>query len=132
MARCRVGKAADERRTEPTIPPPHIRSDRPGLHALICAAADRHPQRRGRAVPSFILTSPRAMGDARMTTPLPTANPEDVGLSASALTRLARALEDRVARGHIPGAVALVTRHGKVAFHQAFGVREPAGDQLCQ
>jgi CubicO group peptidase (beta-lactamase class C family) len=63
-----------------------------------------------------------------MTTPLPTANPEDVGLSASALTRLARALEDRVARGHIPGAVALVTRHGKVAFHQAFGVRDPAGD----
>ena len=27
--------------------------------------------------------------------------------------------------GHIPGAVALVARHGKVAFHQAFGVRDP-------
>jgi CubicO group peptidase (beta-lactamase class C family) len=61
-----------------------------------------------------------------MTTPLPAAKPEDVGLSAPALTRLARALEERVARGHIPGAVALVARHGKVAFHQAFGARDPA------
>jgi CubicO group peptidase (beta-lactamase class C family) len=61
-----------------------------------------------------------------MTTPLPTANPEDVGLSTPALERLARALDDRVARGHIPGAVALITRHGKVAFHRAFGARDPA------
>ena len=59
-----------------------------------------------------------------MTTPLPAAKPEDVGLSAPALARLAGALEDRVARGHIPGAVALVARHGKVAFHQAFGARD--------
>ena len=61
-----------------------------------------------------------------MTTLLPAAKPEDVGLSTAAFQRLARALEDRVARGHIPGAVALVTRHGKVAFHQAFGARDPA------
>jgi CubicO group peptidase (beta-lactamase class C family) len=61
-----------------------------------------------------------------MTTPLPAAKPEDVGLSTPALTRLARALEDRVARGHVPGAVALIARHGKVAFHQAFGARDPA------
>ena len=62
------------------------------------------------------------------TAPLPTANPEDVGLSAQALTRLSHTLQDRVARGHIPGAVALVTRHGKVAFHQAFGRLDPARD----
>jgi CubicO group peptidase (beta-lactamase class C family) len=61
-----------------------------------------------------------------MTTPLPTAKPEDVGLSTPALTRLADALQERVARGHIPGAVALIARHGKVAFHQAFGARDPA------
>ena len=53
-----------------------------------------------------------------MTVPLPTATPEDVGLSAPALARLARALEERVAAGHIPGAVALVARHGKVAMHR--------------
>ena len=61
-----------------------------------------------------------------MSAPLPTAVPEDVGLSGEALTRLALALQERIARGHVPGAVALVARHGKVAFHQAFGARDPA------
>jgi CubicO group peptidase (beta-lactamase class C family) len=61
-----------------------------------------------------------------MTTLLPTAKPEDVGLSSMALARLARVFEERVASGHIPGAVVLIARHGKVAFHQAFGARDPA------
>jgi CubicO group peptidase (beta-lactamase class C family) len=61
-----------------------------------------------------------------MTTPLPTAKPEDVGLSTPALARLSLALKERVEHGHIPGAVAIVARHGKVAFHQAFGLRDAA------
>ena len=61
-----------------------------------------------------------------MSPALSTAQPENVGLSPDALRRLAAALQSRVDRGHIPGAVALVARHGKVAFHQAFGVRDPA------
>jgi CubicO group peptidase (beta-lactamase class C family) len=65
--------------------------------------------------------------DTRMTPPLPTAQPEDVGLSSAALARLARVMQERVASGHIPGAVVLIARHGKVAFHQAFGVRDPGG-----
>ena len=63
-----------------------------------------------------------------MSATLPTAQPEDVGLSALALARLARVLQERVSAGHIPGAVALVARHGKVAFHQAFGRLDPAAD----
>ena len=59
-------------------------------------------------------------------TPLPVAQPDDVGLSAVALERLSAALKDRVAAGHVPGAVALVARHGKVAYHEAFGVQDPA------
>ncbi len=58
---------------------------------------------------------------------LPTANPEDVGLSAVALDRLSAALKDRVATGHVPGAVALVARHGKIAYHEAFGLQDPVG-----
>ncbi len=58
-------------------------------------------------------------------TQLPTANPEDVGLSAVALDRLSAALKDRVASGHVPGAVALVARHGKIAYHEAFGLQDP-------
>ena len=63
-----------------------------------------------------------------MTTPLPVASPEDVGLSAAALDRLSAALQARIASGHIPGAVALVARHGKVAYFEAFGRRDPATD----
>lgn len=61
-----------------------------------------------------------------MTTPLPAAKPEDVGLSAAALERLSMALRDRVASGHVPGAVALVARHGKIAYHESFGTLDPA------
>ena len=64
-----------------------------------------------------------------MTEPLPTAKPEDVGLSQAALDRLSRALTDRIAAGNIPGAVALIARHGKVAYHQSFGRLDPASDQ---
>jgi len=64
-----------------------------------------------------------------MITPLPTARPEDVGLSAAALERLSAALRNRVAAGHIPGAVALVARHGKVAYLEGFGRRDPASEE---
>ena len=64
-----------------------------------------------------------------MTSPLPTAKPEEVGLSQAALDRLSAALNDRIASGHIPGAVALIARHGKVAYHQAFGRQDPASDK---
>ena len=60
-------------------------------------------------------------------TALPAASPEDVGLSASALDRLSAALKSRVASGHVPGAVALVARHGKIAYHEAFGAVAPGG-----
>jgi CubicO group peptidase (beta-lactamase class C family) len=58
-------------------------------------------------------------------TPLPVCKPEDVGLSSAALGRLATALQDRVASGHLPGAVALVARHGKVGWFEAFGAQNP-------
>ncbi len=60
-----------------------------------------------------------------MTTPLPTAKPEEVGLSSAALERLSSAIKDRVASGHVPGAVALVARHGKVAYFESFGAANP-------
>jgi CubicO group peptidase (beta-lactamase class C family) len=60
-------------------------------------------------------------------TALPAASPEDVGLSAAALDRLSAALKDRVAAGHVPGAVALIARHGKIAYHEAFGALAPGG-----
>jgi CubicO group peptidase (beta-lactamase class C family) len=61
-----------------------------------------------------------------MSTPLPVCKPEDVGLSSAALGRLAAAIQDRVTSGHLPGAVALVSRHGKVGWFEAFGKQVPA------
>lgn len=60
-----------------------------------------------------------------MTTSVPTARPEEVGLSSAALDRLSSAIKDRVASGHVPGAVALVARHGKVAYFESFGSANP-------
>ncbi len=64
-----------------------------------------------------------------MIEPLPTAKPEDVGLSQTGLDRLSAALEGRAASGHVPGGVALIARHGKVAYHRSFGRLNPASDQ---
>lgn len=64
-----------------------------------------------------------------MIEPLPTAKPEEVGLSQAALDRLSAALSERIAAGNIPGAVALVARHGKVAYHQSLGRLDPASDK---
>jgi CubicO group peptidase (beta-lactamase class C family) len=64
-----------------------------------------------------------------MTASLPTAKPEEVGLNPAALNRLSAVLNARIASGHIPGAVALVARHGKIAYHQSVGRLDPASDQ---
>ncbi|MSP02348.1 MAG: class A beta-lactamase-related serine hydrolase [Acetobacteraceae bacterium] len=60
-----------------------------------------------------------------MSAALPVCKPEDVGLSSAALGRLSAALRERIASGHLPGAVALVARHGKIAYFEALGVQDP-------
>jgi CubicO group peptidase (beta-lactamase class C family) len=55
---------------------------------------------------------------------LPRATPEAVGLSSERLTRLTAALQSYVDSGKLAGAVALVARHGKVAYLQSVGWRD--------
>lgn len=57
---------------------------------------------------------------------LPTAAPAQVGLSAERLDRLSKVLEAEVARGRVPGAVALISRNSRVAYFETFGQRRPA------
>lgn len=52
---------------------------------------------------------------------LPRARPEDVGLSAAALERIAPALQSWVDSGEFPGLLAVVARHGKVAYVASVG-----------
>ena len=57
---------------------------------------------------------------------LPTAKPEEVGLSSERLERVSRALRGEIEAGKIPGAVALVARKGRVVYFESFGVRDKA------
>ena len=52
---------------------------------------------------------------------LPTALPEEVGMSSSRLDRLTGALQKYVHTDRIPGAVAMVLRDGRVVYHEAVG-----------
>ncbi|MGD0184189.1 MAG: serine hydrolase domain-containing protein [Roseiarcus sp.] len=61
---------------------------------------------------------------------LPTARPEEVGLSRAALERLGEAMEREIAAGRAPGAAMLVARHGKVAFSHALGKLRPHGPPM--
>jgi CubicO group peptidase (beta-lactamase class C family) len=53
------------------------------------------------------------------------ATPESVGLNPERLGRISQTLRDDVANGTLPGAVLLIARDGKVAYHEAFGSIDP-------
>ena len=57
--------------------------------------------------------------------PLPTAKPEQVGMSSERLARLGPALKTQIANDRFPGAVMLVARKGKVVYFEAVGQRDP-------
>ncbi len=57
---------------------------------------------------------------------LPTAPPENIGLSPPALARIAPALQAYVDSGKLAGMVAVIARHGKVGYAQAIGYMDVA------
>ena len=59
-------------------------------------------------------------------TPLPTRLPADVGLCPDRTQRLMDALKREVDSGRLPGAVALIARHGQIGLLEAVGVQDPA------
>src|SRR4051812_37935657 len=71
---------------------------------------------------SVLLVAPGVAGAGE----LPRSEPEAVGLSAGKLAELKPALQKLVDDGKIAGGVALVARHGKVAYMQAVGYRDLA------
>jgi len=58
--------------------------------------------------------------------PLPSAKPEQVGLSSERLDRIGPTLKAEIQKGKFPGAVVLVARKGRVAYFEAFGQRDKA------
>jgi CubicO group peptidase (beta-lactamase class C family) len=64
---------------------------------------------------------------------LPTAKPEEVGLSSDRLQRVSRALRGEIEAGKIPGAVALVARRGRIVYFESLGLRDKAsGDPMSR
>ena len=59
-------------------------------------------------------------------TGLPSAKPEQVGLSSERLDRIAQTLRADVEKGRIPGAVVVVARKGRVAYVATVGFRDKA------
>lgn len=58
--------------------------------------------------------------------PFPAVKPESVGLSSARLERLAQVVRRDVDQGRMPGAVVAIARHGKLAYHEAFGFLDKA------
>jgi CubicO group peptidase (beta-lactamase class C family) len=63
---------------------------------------------------------------------LPTAKPENVGMSSERLARLQEGMSSLVQQGRLAGAVTLVARHGKVVEFDAAGKRDIAADLPMQ
>ena len=68
-------------------------------------------------VAALFLCASMACGQA-----LSTVKPELVGMSSERLTRLDRVLKQYTDEKKIPGAVALIARHGKIVYFKAFGM----------
>jgi len=62
---------------------------------------------------------------------LPTAKPEVVGLSSARLERFAKAINQEIEQGRMPGAVVAIARRGKLAYYESFGfVDKAAGGKM--
>ncbi|NNE71343.1 MAG: beta-lactamase family protein [Rhodothermales bacterium] len=76
--------------------------------------------------PSYAQTASNAPGEA-----LQEATPASAGMSPDRLQRIDAMLAEAVDEMHIPGAVALVARHGKIVYWKAHGTADaPAGRML--
>ena len=83
--------------------------------------------RSARAQSGFLLALLiTALSSGVISKDLPSARPEDVGLSSERLARMDKALHAFVDAGRTPGVVTLVARHGKVVHLDAYGKADVA------
>ncbi|HLU00794.1 MAG TPA: serine hydrolase domain-containing protein [Burkholderiaceae bacterium] len=63
---------------------------------------------------------------ASAATPLPTAAPEDVGMSSERLKKITDFFDKEVQAGRLPGGVIAIARQGKLVMHESFGKQNPS------
>lgn len=56
--------------------------------------------------------------------------PEEVGISSERIQKIEAMLKSAIEKDHIPGAVALIARDGKIIFHEAYGEANASGKAL--
>jgi CubicO group peptidase (beta-lactamase class C family) len=78
------------------------------------------------AVLAATLSLPALAQDVKLAPVIPTAKPEDVGLSSERLAQIAKVLNADVEQGRLPGAVVAIARRGKLVYFEAFGYRDKA------
>jgi CubicO group peptidase (beta-lactamase class C family) len=81
------------------------------MRALLCAAA--------------VLSAPAAFAQS-----LQPARPEDVGMSSQRLAKIAEVFNQEIRDGKIPGAVIMIARKGKVAYHEALGAQDKNAEKV--
>jgi CubicO group peptidase (beta-lactamase class C family) len=64
--------------------------------------------------------------------PLEEGDPGSVGVSVERLARVDEMLNQSIKEGEIPGAVALVARHGKIVYFKAFGMADVESGRAYQ
>ncbi len=80
------------------------------------------PARRPLALAALV--GALALSSTALAQQTPVAVPEAVGVSSTRLDRLSDVLQGYVDEGRLAGMVALLTRGGKVVYHEAFGQRD--------
>jgi CubicO group peptidase (beta-lactamase class C family) len=81
------------------------------MRALLCAAA--------------VLSAPAVFAQS-----LQPAKPEDVGMSSQRLAKIAEVFNQEIRDGKIPGAVIMIARKGKVAYHEALGAQDKNAEKV--
>ena len=65
--------------------------------------------------------------------PLPTADPESVGMSSDRLHRIGATFQAEIDAGELPGVVVMVARNGKLVYSAALGDLDPAqGSEMTE
>ncbi len=64
-----------------------------------------------------------------LSTPLPRATPEEMGMSSARLQRLTATLQAAIDSGELPGAVVMIARRGKLVYSQSLGWQDK-GSQI--
>ncbi len=61
---------------------------------------------------------------------LPTARPEEVGLSSERLAKLSAVMRHEIETKHVPGVSMLISRQGKLAYREHLGLMRPGGPPM--